>query len=99
MSEKIISLKEHEIIPFDEKLAIPKSSEEAALAASPAASSVLLLPVIDRRVEDELLISACLASEKRCQCYSHDGIYIDLSDQECRLSALQITKKFRRKLP
>lgn len=43
---------------------------------------------------DTPLISACLASASKCQCYTHNGVKISLSDSECREAASSPSDKF-----
>lgn len=52
-------------------------------------------PVRKERVPDTELISACLATAKRCICFNHNGIHIPMSEAECRYSAEHVTDRFR----
>ena len=64
-------------------------SPQAGAAVGP--SSLAVVPA----VPSSPLISSCLASAARCQCYTLDGVKIPLSDAECRSSALSVNDKFR----
>ena len=45
------------------------------------------------------LISACVASEQRCVCYTHHGVKVHLSDTACRESAAELNDRFRLDAP
>jgi len=45
------------------------------------------------------LISACISSANRCQCYTHNGVHVDMSDEECRSAAIAPNERFRLNVP
>lgn len=52
-------------------------------------------PVLVAEVQQDLKISACLATETRCQCYTHHGVKIPLAEEECRDNSRNLSLKFR----
>lgn len=69
---------------------VPVSGVVAPLGATTSAQSgTIPLP------SDLHLISACLATVTRCQCYNHDGIHLPMSAEDCREAAHAPTDKFR----
>jgi zona occludens toxin len=41
------------------------------------------------------LVSSCISNATRCQCYTDKGVKIPLSESDCRLSAVQVTDRFK----
>lgn len=62
-----------------------------------AASSVVAASAVDAVavVQPDLMISACLASEKTCQCYTDRGIKLPLPESVCRESAKSPNTRFK----
>lgn len=86
------------------KTALPAAAKPAEKVVE--APKFALLPpaaapvseVLPQRPE-ELLISACIASKTRCQCYDSHGIKIPLSDEDCRENAKSVSLKFKLDAP
>lgn len=68
----------------------PASPRNAPKIAPPIVSSY-----IPQEAVEPLQISACLATESKCQCYSHHGIKLVMTESECREAALSTSLKFR----
>lgn len=52
-------------------------------------------PVAFNASPDTQLISACMATSSHCQCYTHDGIHLVMSDSDCRSAAASPNDHFR----
>lgn len=70
--------------------AVPVVHEEIAHSVDVSRSSIQMV-----KAPKLIQISACVASEKSCQCYSYHGVKVSLPDVECRESARAPTEKFR----
>lgn len=77
-------------------------SRAVVAASSVAASGVVpsaLADLLQAAKREPLLISACMANATKCQCYTHQGVKVKLSDAECREAALFVSEKFRLEVP
>jgi zona occludens toxin len=69
---------------------------ETFVQASSAVSAPLISVPLPTPASSELtMISACLASQTKCQCYSHDGIRLIMTDMDCRAAARSPDGRFR----
>jgi zona occludens toxin len=68
-------------------------SPQAGAAAGVPAPVVSAVPSLS--ISSAPLISSCVSSASRCQCYTVDGVKILLSEADCRSSALSVNDKFR----
>jgi zona occludens toxin len=70
------------VAPVQKTIPVPS----VPLSASPVAFNVST---------DTQLISACMATSSHCQCYTHDGIHLVMSDSDCRSAAAAPNDHFR----
>ena len=76
--------------PLSAALPAPVKHSEGGATAPPPPNA---LQVIAKAESPQ--ISACLASASKCQCYTHNGVKIPLSDFECREAANSPSDKFK----
>ncbi len=69
----------------------PAAQAPGALAPAGAKAGVMV-PIAKTELQ---LISACIASETRCQCYTHHGIKLQMAEQKCRDAAHSPNEDFR----
>lgn len=70
---------------FPDNKIIP-ASEGGARAAPPLEDVPVPVPI---------QISACLATSRHCQCYTHNGVHVNMSMAECMEAARMPTSRFR----
>ncbi len=80
---------------------VPLLTESVPVSAVAAAPAPMALPAVfnvsPSSPAEFVQISACMASESRCQCYTHHGIKLPMSDEECRAASLSPNARFRLK--
>jgi zona occludens toxin len=74
----------------------PAAGALAPVSRQVQASVVDLPPTLVSALDtSKVLISGCIASASKCQCYSDRGIKLHISEEECRLSVDAPTTRFK----
>lgn len=75
---------------------LPADVERAAQRSGAGGSAAVVSPFDSLpSILSTPLVSSCLASEKKCQCYTDRGLKVSLTDAECRDSASYPNERFR----
>lgn len=65
-------------------------------ATQPAANGVFFAAASAVQILEPMpLVSSCLATASRCQCYTYQGIKVSMLDADCRSAAASVNERYR----